>query len=246
MDGTLSQVLTYLPIPVLATILGGVIPLFFLPGPRLRSSIQHFAAGLVFAAVSAELLPKMLEAHSVAATAVGFLVGVSLMLCIKWISERGGQRGLLETGQSRSLVFAAGIDYIVDGLLVGIGFALSAKSGGLLTFALSTEGMFLALAVGAALHRDKQVTSTRMILTAIGFGLLFAVGALAGAAVFSRLSGFIHSAMLAFGAAALIYLVTEELLVEAHDDHVPEDALTVALFFAGFLLLISVEMSILS
>ena len=50
--------------------------------------------------------------------------------------------------------------------------------------------------------------------------------------------------MLAFGAAALIYLVTEELLVETHDDHTPEDAITVAFFFAGFLLLLGVEMSL--
>jgi ZIP family zinc transporter len=73
---------------------------------------------------------------------------------------------------------------------------------------------------------------------------LFAAGAIGGAALLSRLSGFVHATMLAFGAAALIYLVTEELLVEAHDDRVPEDALTVALFFAGFLLLIGVEMSL--
>ena len=244
MDDALRQVLTYAPIPVVATIVGGIVPMFYSPGPRLRSFIQHFAAGLIFAAVSAELLPKMLEAHSLSATVTGFVVGVGLMLGIKWISERRGQFGLLEGGKSSSLVFAAGIDYVVDGLLVGIGFVLGAKSGGLLTFALSIEGMFLALAVSSALHKKKSVTATRTIVTSVVFGLLFAAGAVSGAAVFSRLSGFVHAAMLAFGAAALTYLVTEELLVEAHDDHVPEDAVTVALFFAGFVLLIGIEMSL--
>jgi zinc transporter, ZIP family len=244
MEGALGQVLTYAPIPVAATILGGIIPLFFTPGARLRSSLQHFAGGLVFVAVAAELLPKMLEAHSLSATILGFFLGVTLMLGIKWLSERSGQKGIVDVGRSGSLVLAAGVDYIVDGLLVGIGFVLGAKSGGLLTFALSVEGMFLALAVSAALKRDKDVSTARTIITAAIFGALFAAGAIGGAALLSRLSGFVHATMLAFGAAALIYLVTEELLVEAHDDRVPEDALTVALFFAGFLLLIGVEMSL--
>lgn len=50
--------------------------------------------------------------------------------------------------------------------------------------------------------------------------------------------------MLAFGSAALIYLVTEELLVEAHDQEVQENPLTAGLFFPGFLLLIAIEMSV--
>src|SRR5687768_12115745 len=203
MDQALQQVLTYAPIPVVATIAGGLLPLFFDPGPRVRSSIQHFAAGLVFAAVAAELLPKILEAHSLVATISGFVIGVGVMLGIKWFSERRGQLGILPGDKSSSLLLAAGVDYIVDGLLVGIGFVLGAKSGGLLTFALSVEGMFLALAVSSALKSKKQASLTRTIVTSVVFGLLFAGGAIAGAALFSRVSGFANAAMLAFGAAAL-------------------------------------------
>ena len=45
--------------------------------------------------------------------------------------------------------------------------------------------------------------------------------------------------MLAFGAAALLYLVTEELLVEAHE--VPDTPLLTAMFFVGFLALFILE-----
>jgi zinc transporter ZupT len=45
---------------------------------------------------------------------------------------------------------------------------------------------------------------------------------------------------LTFGCAALLYLVTEELLVEAHE--VPETALSTAMFFASFLLLLVIDM----
>src|SRR5688572_18966051 len=175
MPGALDQVLTYLAIPVIATLSGGALPLLYEPGPRLRSSVQHFAAGLVFAAVSAELLPRILEAHDIAATVLGFLVGVGLMLGIKWLSRRQKIKGASGGAANTSLVLAAGVDYLVDGLLIGIGFVLGAKSGGLLTFALSIEGMFLALGVSLAL-RKTGVTPGRLIVTAGVFGMLFAAG----------------------------------------------------------------------
>ena len=43
-----------------------------------------------------------------------------------------------------------------------------------------------------------------------------------------------------FGLVALLYLVTEELLVEAHE--VPEIPMTTAAFFVGFLALLVIEM----
>jgi len=48
-------------------------------------------------------------------------------------------------------------------------------------------------------------------------GLLTAVGALAGAALLGAASRTTLAAVLAFGGAALLYLVVEELLVEAHE-----------------------------
>ena len=44
---------------------------------------------------------------------------------------------------------------------------------------------------------------------------------------------------LAFGLIALLYLVTEELLVEAHE--IPDRPWVTALFFIGFLLLLMLE-----
>lgn len=46
--------------------------------------------------------------------------------------------------------------------------------------------------------------------------------------------------MLSFGSAALLFLVTEELLVEAHE--VSETAARTAMFFAGFLLFLVLGM----
>jgi ZIP family zinc transporter len=46
--------------------------------------------------------------------------------------------------------------------------------------------------------------------------------------------------VLSFGLAALMFLVTEELLVEAHEE--PETPLSPAMFFVGFLLFLIVGM----
>jgi ZIP family zinc transporter len=48
-------------------------------------------------------------------------------------------------------------------------------------------------------------------------------------------------AMLAFGVAALLYLVTEELLVEAHEEKV-ETPVQTGMFFLGFIVLFMIDM----
>lgn len=66
-------------------------------------------------------------------------------------------------------------------------------------------------------------------------GLSTAVGAIAGAAVLGNASTATQAAVLAFGAAALLYLVTEELLVEAREG--PETPLLAGMFFLGFIVI---------
>ena len=72
--------------------------------------------------------------------------------------------------------------------------------------------------------------------TLIGFvAVLVATGVLAARFFSAQLSGGLLVGTLSFATAALLYLVVEELLVEAHRE---EDRIaTPAFFFAGFLLL---------
>jgi len=62
----------------------------------------------------------------------------------------------------------------------------------------------------------------------------------AGALLFGGLAGAPFEAVLAFGVAALLYLVTEELLVKAHE--IPETTPITAAFFVGFVLLLVIDM----
>lgn len=242
MSDTIINVLTYAPIPIGATLLGGVIAAVRTPSARVRSMVQHVAAGVVFAATAGELLPELMHARQPVATVVGFVLGVALMLGIKQLTHHEEAEGGEHAEAPRSataLLAAVGIDITIDGMLVGIGFAVGATQGLLLTIALTLEVGFLAVATAAELGKRGAPAKRQIAITAM-LAALLAVGALIGALLSATLTGAPLVGVLGFGAAALLYLVTEELLVEAHE--VPETPLTTAAFFLGFIVLFVIEM----
>ena len=58
----MAQVIIAVLVPTCLAAAGAVISIYRQPGERLTSGIQHFAAGLVMAAVAVELVPEMMEA----------------------------------------------------------------------------------------------------------------------------------------------------------------------------------------
>jgi len=55
----LVQALSYTSLAVAAALAGGLIAVYRPPSPQMESNVQHFAAGVVTAAVAAELLPDI-------------------------------------------------------------------------------------------------------------------------------------------------------------------------------------------
>ena len=228
----------YALIPGIAVVIGGVLAARYPPAPRMRSIFQHVAAGVVFAAVAGELLPEITATHDVAAVVAGFAIGIGLMLAVRQLTEPAATPAEHDLNP-RGLIVAVGVDLLIDGLLVGIGFAAGAEVGVLVTTALTLEALFLGLATAASLA-GAGASQTRLVVTSIGLGSLIVLSAIAGAVVLGGISGTPYAAVLGFGSAALLYLVTEELLVEAHE--VPETPLATASFFVGFLVLLVIEM----
>ncbi len=230
MASVLLNVLTYTLIPVAAATLGGVIAAWRTPGARLISYVQHFAAGVVVAAAAGELLPNVVHEKSLWAVVIGGGLGVLVMLAVKELAKKA--EGYI------SLIATVGVDVLIDGLIIGIGFAAGAKEGILLTIALTIELLFLSLSVAAMLSQAKA-SRGKVIATTFGIALLLPLGAVIGVVLLAGLSGSTLAGFFAFGLVALLYLVTEELLVEAHE--IPDTPLTTATFFVGFLLLIIIE-----
>ena len=235
------SVLLYVLFPVGTLILGGIIATFRSPGPRLGSAIQHFAAGTVFAAVAIELLPDVVRQHAIVSTVVGFAAGVALMLTIRQLSTQLEARSKEKRTGGIGLVVAVGVDIIIDGFLIGISFAAGAKQGLLLTIALSLELLGLGLATVTALHQA-GISRWKSVGITAGLALLVLVGATVGTTLLAGVTGPLLNGVLAFGVAALLYLVTEELLVEAHE--IPETTLVTSIFFVGFLVVLLIDLLI--
>ena len=241
----------FMLIPVVVTVVGGLIAASFTLRPAIRSSIQHFTAGVVFAAVAGEVIPDVIDRHAPAATVIGFVVGVALMFGISRVSDallpaaQDTNPTVAVAGTPRrfpaSLIAAVSIDGLIDGLVIGIGFTVGSNLGILVTVALSLEMFFLGLSTAATLRQTGWRPRLAIVVTVVA-ALMIALGVVLGVTAFGHLSNAGLAGLLAFGCASLLYLVTEELLTEAHT--VPETRVMSSLFFAGFLTLLVIEMSL--
>jgi len=243
----LAETTKYIIFPLLAPAIGGLIALRTKPALQAKSFIRHVAAGLVFAAAAIELLPNLLADKQPVATIIGFVLGVGLLLAVNRLfgghyhgdSDETHDHRHVEAQSSNALLTmmaAIGADVAVDGLLIGIGFATGVIEGQLLTLALSVEALFIGMSIVASC-RQREVSKTSSFYLAALPGVILAIMAYVGATVLSNLHGPIHQAVLSFGISALLYLVTEELLVEAHES--PDEPIEVVGFFAGFLLILA-------
>ena len=244
MSASILQVLTASLFPTAAMAGAGAFAAWRAPGARLRSAILHFAAGVVFSVVAVELLPDVVKGHAPVQVIIGFAIGVAVMLGIRSLTRQSeGAKKEARIGEAAALPWglltAVGVDIATDGLLLGIAFAAGAKEGFLLTLALTVEIFSLGLATAASL-RQEGLPVGRTIAVVSSLALLFLMGGAAGATLLHGLSGHALEIVLSFGLAALLFLVTEELLVEAHEEE-ETPALTAA-FFGGFLLFLILGM----
>ncbi len=219
-------------IPVVAAGVSGVIAAIRPPGRRVTSGIQHFAAGVVFAAAAIELLPGVLHQRPGVAVA-GFAAGIVVMFAFRAMSSalerrRSADGPALPIG----LAVATGVDFAVDGLVLGAGFAAGPTTGLLLSIALAVEYLFVGLSLSAAMSgaASRRLTASAPTL----LSLLTVAGTAVGALLLADASPPLLAGVLAFGAVAFMYLATEELLVEAHEQG--ETALGSVGFFVGFLI----------
>jgi ZIP family zinc transporter len=234
----LVQALSYTALAVVAALLGGLVAVYRPPGPQMESNIQHFAAGVVIAAVAAELLPDV-HGRAPLVVVLGFAVGVATMLGIHQLSKTIEKR---EVGGSfagaAGLLITVGIDMLIDGVLIGVTFLDNPDTGIIIAVALAIEVLFLGVAGVVALPRE--LGTLRKLAVPATFGLLLVSGVTGGVLALDGVTGAPIAIILAFGSAALLYLVTEELLVKA--GKVPETPVSTTLFFVGFLAIFLLDM----
>jgi len=215
-------------IPMVAIMVGALMAGWRSPGEKLVAAMQHLAAGVVFAAAATEILPLVKHGGSPSATLIGGALGVAVMLSLKAAESRF--KGPV------ALLAAIGLDLAIDGLVLGLAFIAGEKAGALLAVALTLEVLFLALTLTNDLAGKYR--KAKAIGLTCALALLLPFGALVAQPV-ALLTPVWITGFLSFGLMALLYLVTEELLVEAHEK--PDSPLISAMFFVGFLALLLIE-----
>jgi zinc transporter, ZIP family len=236
------EILIFSLFPFACINIGGLLGTFFTIKGNARSFLLHLAAGVIFAVVSIEMLPSVVKGQNLYIVTFGFFIGLALMMGIKYLtrgSEKKHKQVLLNKESSEKsmalmpwgLLVGIAVDIFIDGILLGIGFAAGQTEGLLLCVALSLELLALGLVVSTELKSEKFVRKT--ILTSILIlSSSICLGALIGSFILNYISAGALTGILSFGLSALMYLVTEELLVEAHE--VKDTPLNTAVFFIGF------------
>ncbi len=223
------QAVAFTLIPVVAVLIGSLFAVSRRPSDAFVSAMQHLAAGVVFAAAAAEILPQVMHEGSPIATFTGGALGILVMLSLKALEGRAS--GPI------AMLGAVAVDILIDGLVLGLAFVAGGKAGVLLTIALTLEVLFLGLTVTTELGETIK-SKARIIGITMGIALLLPIGAAIATPV-ATFPPVVIAGFLSFGLMALLYLVTEELLVEAHEK--PDTPLICAMFFIGFLGLLLIE-----
>ncbi|MCQ2440148.1 MAG: ZIP family metal transporter [Oscillospiraceae bacterium] len=224
----------------LMTTLGAVL-VCFLPGepkPRSQKMMLGFAAGVMTAASVWSLLLPAIDQAGWPPAAAGILLGVGFLsgldqLLLRSFGESRRQNVLLMT--------AITLHNIPEGMAVGLACALAARSGAAAPAA--------ALALGIGIQNFPEGAAVALPLRQAGWprGRAFLGGVLSGTVepVFGILAvlaaggaGALMPWLLSFAAGAMVYVVVEELVPQAHSK-----AGTCG-FVAGFLLMMSLDVAL--
>ncbi len=248
----------------LMTTAGSAVVFFF---RRERKLMHHiflgFAAGVMVAASVWSLLnPAIEQAEGQGVpgwlpAAGGFLLGVAFLMALDTFlphlhADSDEPEGV-PSGWKRTtlLVSAVTLHNIPEGMSVGLLFAMAAQSAGAAGEAYL--GMAVALAMGIGLQNFPEGAAISLPLAREGMSRrrAFVVGSLSGivepifgvAVVLA--SGWISPFMpwlLAFAAGAMVYVVVEELIPEAHlGEHSNVGTLG---FIAGFVVMMVLDVAL--
>ena len=220
----------------LATVLGAAMVFFFREDlkPATQKIFLGFAAGVMVAAsVWSLLIPSMEMAEEMGQSPAlpvggGFLLGGAFLMVLDRLTPHlhigsSDPEGLpAHLSRTTMIVLAVTLHNIPEGMAVGLAFSMAAQDTG--SGALAGA---VALAIGMGLQNFPEGAAISLPLRSdgVGTGRAFAAGALSGVVepIFGLLTVLVAGSVslvmpwvLSFAAGAMIYVVVEELIPEAH------------------------------
>ena len=247
----------------LCTALGAAVVFFVRRelSPKLGLGFLGFASGVMMAASVWSLLIPAIERAEEAGqvgwipAAGGFVIGVPFLMVLHQLLPHlhpgeSKPEGLPSKWERPTLLFTAvTLHNIPEGMSVGLLFAMAAQNGG----DPGMFGMAVALAIGIGIQNIPEGAAVALPMLQEGMSApkAFGLGALSGLAepvfgilvvLFAGLISPYMPWMLAFSAGAMMYLVVEELIPEAHlGEHSNVGTLGV---MAGFLVMMVLDVAL--
>ena len=247
----------------LMTCLGSATVFFFRKAvpEKFRQIFLGFAAGVMIAASVWSLLIPAVEAAEQRGqigwipAACGFILGVFFLLgldnLIPHLHPFSDTREGPASSSKRTtlLMFAVTLHNIPEGMAVGLSFALAAQNNG--DPAMYASAVALALGIGIQNFPEGAAISLPLRQEGISTVKAFGMGCLSGAVepVFGFLAALLAAWiapvmpwLLSFAAGAMMYVVIEELIPEAHlSEHTHAGTLSV---MTGFLLMMALDVAL--
>jgi ZIP family zinc transporter len=234
--------------PGIATGIGGLFILVLRrPSGLVMDTMLGFTAGIMLAAAVFSLLVPSLERGSLLEVVIGFLLGCVLLAGLDRLIphaharfiERGQPRGTApESSRATLLLSALTIHNVPEGMAVGVAFAAGGPELGIpIALAILIQNIPEGFAAAAPLV-PLGVSTSRILVIAALTGLVEPPAALAAYAAFDLASGLLAGS-LAFAAGAMIYVVVDELIPEAHGRGY-QSAATAGLV-AGFVVMMTLD-----
>lgn len=115
-----------------------------------------------------------------------------------------------------ALVLAIAVDGAIDGLLIGIAISAGTSAAVMMAISLTVEMSFLGLTLATALKGQPRNKSLIGAVTGPGFIM---IGSMIGGLLSEGIENpLLLICLLSFGVSAVLFMVAEELLLEAHED----------------------------
>ena len=212
---------------------GGLLANSIRPGRRLRGVVAHLVGGLVLGIAAADLMPAASNSGHPLALAIGFCLGFSLLLVINAVIEEPDDRSENQRPRPMLLLMLPFlVDSLIDGLVVGIS-SRAAHQSWVIPVAVALEMGLAAIGLGTLLGRGtgRWRSGLSGALMAVTYGIGLSISLM----ITNGLQGAALTGTLAFGTAALIYLVVEKVMKEAHSRGEDDSGLVNVAFFIGLL-----------
>ena len=145
---------------------------------------------------------------------------------------------MLRTGYL--IFFGIGLHNLPEGIAIGAGFESSPEIGLYIAIAIALHNVPEGLAIAGPL-KNANVKNYKIILFALGVGLMTVVGTLISLLIFNITKVFVGG-FLAFAAGAMIYVVIEEVVPESQQDAYTDYA-TLG-FIGGFLVMMILDVAL--